>query len=346
VTTARAVLPDHTDPERVTVDRDTIPDNLLAQLRALHRARPEALDADLPELGLARFTGGRNNRVYRWSSPRGLACLTLYRTDKRDRARCEWTALRHLGEHGITTAGTAFWHDPHPELPAVGLRFVPGLPITKLDMPSKALPAMVTALRQIRQVPLGPFATLGRLDSATDFVRRITSTWPEQLRQHSDDALTRDMTALLTTWHHRGDAAVLAEPAPLVFSHGDGNLDNWLWHDYISAIYVLDWEFAGHSDAAYDAAELIEHPSARTIDDDLWLALAARTRRRRRPEPSPVRRRPPHRGSALAGHALETPPRPGVRLRAAVATHPHAAHGQRRMIEQEKRECGRTRAPC
>lgn len=81
------------------------------------------------------------------------------------------------------------------------------------------------------------------------------------------------MTALITTWRERGDATVLAAPAPLVFSHGDGNLDNWLWHDFISAIYVLDWEFAGHSDAAYDAAELIEHPSARTIDDDLWLAL-------------------------------------------------------------------------
>lgn len=273
MTAARAVLPDHTELEHVTVDRDTIPDDLLAQLRALHRARPEALDADLPELGLTRLTGGRNNRVYRWSSSRGLACLKLYRTDKRDRARCEWTALRHLGEHGITAAGAAFWHDPHPELPAVGLRFVPGLPITKLDTPSKALPAMVTALRQIRQVPLGPFATLGRLDSASDFVRRITRTWPEQLRQHPDDALTRDMTALVTAWHERGDAAVLAEPAPLGFSHGDGNLDNWLWHDFISAIYVLDWEFAGHSDAAYDAAELIEHPSARAIDDDLWLAL-------------------------------------------------------------------------
>jgi aminoglycoside phosphotransferase (APT) family kinase protein len=181
--------------------------------------------------------------------------------------------LRHLGEHGVTAAGAAFWHDPHPELPAVGLRFVPGQPITRAEMPSKALPAMVTALRQIHQVPLGPFATLGRLDSASDFVRRITSTWPEQLRQHPDEALTRDMSALIIAWQDHGDAVVLAEPAPLVLSHGDGNLDNWLWHDFISAVYVLDWEFAGHSDVAYDAAELIEHPSARAIDDELWLAL-------------------------------------------------------------------------
>jgi hypothetical protein len=30
------------------------------------------------------------------------------------------------------------------------------------------------------------------------------------------------MAALLAAWHDRGDAAVLAEPAPQVFSHGDG----------------------------------------------------------------------------------------------------------------------------
>jgi aminoglycoside phosphotransferase (APT) family kinase protein len=188
-------------------------------------------------------------------------CLKLYRTDRHDRARCEWTALRHLADHGVTAACAPFWHAPHSELPALGMRLVPGNRLTTLSTPSTAVPAMATVLSQIRQVPLGPFASLGRLDSASDFIRRIT-TWPEQLRLYPDEPVTRDMTALLAAWHDRGDAAVLAEPAPQVFSHGDGNLDNWLWHDFTSATYVLDWEFAGHSDAAYDAAELIEHPSA------------------------------------------------------------------------------------
>jgi hypothetical protein len=273
VNAARALLSEHTDPEHATMDHDTIPHDLLAELRILHREQPGALDADLSQHGLIQLTGGRNNRVYRWSSPRGPVCLKLYRTDKRDRARCEWTALRHLADHGVTVACTALWHDPHPELPAVGLRLVPGRPITALDTPSAALPAMVSALGQIRQVPLGPFASLGRLDAASDFIRRITTTWPEQLHEYPDEPLTRDMTTMIATWHDRGDGTVLAEPAPLVLSHGDGNLDNWHWHDYISAIYALDWEYAGHSDAAYDAAELIEHPSARAIDDDLWLAL-------------------------------------------------------------------------
>lgn len=255
------------------MDHHTIPHELLAELRVLHRERPNALGADLPEHGLTQLTGGRNNRVYRWSGPRGPVCLKLYRTDKRDRARCEWTALRHLADNGVTVACTALWHDPHPELPAVGLRLVPGRPITALETPRAALQAMVTALGQIRQVPLGPFASLGRLDSASDFIRRITTTWPEQLHECPDEPLSRDMTAMIRAWHDRGDATVLAEPAPRVLSHGDGNLDNWHWHDFISTIYALDWEFAGHSDAAYDAAELIEHPSARAFDDDLWLAL-------------------------------------------------------------------------
>jgi aminoglycoside phosphotransferase (APT) family kinase protein len=254
------------------LNRETIPCSLLAELRALHRTRPDALDGDLTQLGLTKLPGGRNNRVYRWGSPFGPACLKLYRTDRRDRAKCEWTALRHLAEHGVAAACSGFWYDPHPELPAVGLRLVPGLPVTALTTPSTALPAVVSALGQIRRVPLGPFANLGRLDAAHDFVRRIT-TWSEQLHHGPDDALTRDMTALIANWHEDGDVAALAEPAPLVLSHGDGNLDNWLWHDFISTIYVLDWEFAGHSDAAYDAAELVEHPSARTIHDDLWLAL-------------------------------------------------------------------------
>jgi aminoglycoside phosphotransferase (APT) family kinase protein len=254
------------------LDRDTIPHSLLAELRALHRTRPEALNGDLTQFGLTRLAGGRNNRVYRWSSPSGPACLKLYRTDRRDRAKCEWTALRHLAAHGVVAACSAFWYAPDPELPALGLRLVPGVLVTGLATPSSALPAMVTALGQIRGVPLGPFANLGRLDAAHDFVRRIT-TWSEQLHHGPDDAVTRDMRGLIATWHDCGDVAVLAEPAPLVFSHGDGNLDNWLWHDFISTIYVLDWEFAGHSDAAYDAAELIEHPSARAIHDDLWLAL-------------------------------------------------------------------------
>src|SRR5262249_1157982 len=147
----------------------------LAELRTLGRARPAALDDDLRQLALTRLHLGRNNRVFQWNSPHGPLCIKLYRTDKRDRARCEWTALCHLAAHGVTAVRHPLWHDPHPDLPAVGMNMIPGQSLTTLKEPQVTLPVLVTTLDQIRGVPLGPFANLGRLGSATDYIRRITT---------------------------------------------------------------------------------------------------------------------------------------------------------------------------
>ncbi|ADJ48180.1 hypothetical protein AMES_6355 [Amycolatopsis mediterranei S699] len=78
-------------------------------------------------------------------------------------------------------------------------------------------------------------------------------------------------------------------------------------------IYALDWEFAGHSDAAYDLAELIEHPSTRAIDDDPWLALLpglGSTTARRAADSSPHAAPPPCAGFLVtsANRARRLPP--------------------------------------
>src|SRR5690349_20297717 len=195
----------------------TPPAALLSHLRALHRAEPDALNHDLPELGLRPLVGARNNRVYAWNSPDGEVCLKLYRTDKRDRAGCEHTALHHIATHGITAGPQPLWHDPHPELPAVAMTFLSGDPIPHLTTDlDRAIHAAIDVQSQLRQLPLGPFADLPRVDSATNYLRRITEVWPAQLRQHPDDPLTADLTKLLATWHDHGDAATLAQPAPRV----------------------------------------------------------------------------------------------------------------------------------
>jgi hypothetical protein len=265
-------MPTNPTPNTSLMDRTAIPHELLDELRTLCRVRPAALDDDLPQFALTRLHRSRNNRLFRWNSPLGPICIKLYRTDKRDRARCEWTALHHLAAHGITAIRQPLWHDPHPDLPAVGMSLIPGQPITTLNEPQVTLPALVTTLDQIRSIPLGPFANLGRLGSATDYFRRIT-IWSEHLSRQPDDPGTRDLISLHKRWLNSGDVAMLAQPAPPVLSSGDSNLDNWLWHSYTSALYVLDWEFAGYSDLAYDTAELIEHPSARILDDARWLTL-------------------------------------------------------------------------
>jgi Ser/Thr protein kinase RdoA (MazF antagonist) len=248
-----------------------VPTDLLDELHDFHRRNPSMLDHDLPGLRLRSLTGGRNNQVFTWDGPDGEICLKLYRTDKRDRATSEYQALTQVAACGITAAPHPLWHDPDPELPAVAMTMVAGQPVPGLAEPTTALPAVVAVLGELREIPLGPFADTPRVHSAALNMRRITEIWPSQLDRYNDEPLTADMWSLLLAWDHRGDAAVLTEPAPRILSRGDSNLLNWLWNE--PNAYAVDWEFVGYSDTAYDAAELVEHLSAHAIDDKRWISL-------------------------------------------------------------------------
>ncbi len=253
----------------------TIPRDLLAELRQLHRNEPARLDGPLSDLGLTPLPGGHNNRVYRWDSPEGPVCLKLYRTDKRNRSGSEALALVHLEQHGVGGVPRVLWHDDHDVLPAAALTLLPGAPLEADAHLGKPWPALIETMREMLDVPVGPFAELPRSESADHYIHRITQVWAPALRETEPDPLTRDLEAMLAVWEETGDARTLATPAPQVFSHGDSNLLNWLWNEQDGTISVVDFEFAGYSDLAYEAAELIEHISIRHIDDDTLRALVA-----------------------------------------------------------------------
>ena len=46
---------------------------------------------------------------------------------------------------------------------------------------------------------------------------------------------------------------------------------NWHWQD--GTVFCVDFEFAGHSDVAFDVADLVEHISARVVPDSTWSDL-------------------------------------------------------------------------
>ncbi|GAA0988293.1 aminoglycoside phosphotransferase family protein [Nocardiopsis tropica] len=251
-----------------------VPTDALAELRRIHEHEPALLDGPLPEWGLTPLSGGRSNRVYRWDSPAGPVCLKLYRTDKRDRSGSEALALSHLERHGVDRVPRLLWHDDHDVLPAAALTLLPGALLEADAHLGRPWPALVEKLREMLNVPVGPFAELSRSESADHYIHRITRVWAPALREAEPGPLTRDLEAMLAVWEDAGDAHTLAAPAPRVFSHGDSNLLNWLWNEATGTIAVVDFEFAGYSDTAYEAAELVEHISMRHIDDDTLRALA------------------------------------------------------------------------
>jgi hypothetical protein len=258
-------------PLATDTDRTAPPVELLTALRRT----PEVDETTLQTWGLRALGGGRNNSVYLWTQPDGAkVCIKLYRRTDRNRVDREWHGLSHVAN--LACAPRPLWRDDHDEHPAIGMSVVPGVPIVQAAAdPLGALKAVAETTRSIQELPLvGPLARLERVDSIGHYLLRLTEQWPGQLADAADDPQTRDMLALLRRWTETNDAAVLARPAPRVLSRGDANLLNW-HADRDGRVYVVDWEFAGFSDAAVDAADHIEHISARALPDEMWQAVEA-----------------------------------------------------------------------
>ncbi|RGC65496.1 Phosphotransferase enzyme family protein [Micromonospora sp. MW-13] len=108
--------------------------------------------------------------------------------------------------------------------------------------------------------------------NATDpYIVRLTQAWPELLASRPDDPLTPVMQQLLAAWQRSGDADLVTAPATPVLSRGDANLLNWMTTDDSAA--CVDFEYAGFSNLAFDAADLIEHISGRAVPDSKWTQL-------------------------------------------------------------------------
>jgi hypothetical protein len=250
------------------------PRDVLAVLRA-HAARAAGED-QLLTIGAQPLSGGRNNAAYQWESADGPVCVKIYRVDDRRRAEREWLSLDFLSGHHVQGAPAPLWADPDPGQPAIAMTFLPGRPFPETGDRRGPLRALAAVQRQYAELPLpAELAALERIDSASHYIHRITSIWAPVISSHPRDALTRDLLQILSEWEDSGDAAVLAEPARRIFSRGDSNLLNWLWDG--ASIRVVDYEFAGYSDLAFDCADLTEHISSREagIDDQAWAEIVS-----------------------------------------------------------------------
>ncbi|ATY16992.1 thymidylate kinase (plasmid) [Amycolatopsis sp. AA4] len=252
----------------------TAPADLLNALRTARAAGADALAASLDELGLHPLDGGRNNDVFAWTTAATPICIKLYRKTDRQRVEREWHGLAHAAGLGI--APKPLWLDDDPEQPALGMTLLPGSPILDVLDPASAIKALADTTRALQNVPLKePLASLERVGSVRHHIARLTDVWPGQLAAAADDPLTPEMLTLLRRWENSGDAELLAQPAARVYSRGDANLLNWLHDGESESTYVADFEFSGCSDIAVDAADHIEHISARAIPDDVWTGAEA-----------------------------------------------------------------------
>ncbi|MDX3097090.1 aminoglycoside phosphotransferase family protein [Streptomyces sp. ME19-03-3] len=251
------------------------PAELLTDLRGARTCSETRFKGVLADRGLRPLTGGFQNHVYAWDDPEaGPICIKVYaKGNHRRRVDREWAALTLLAEHQADGVPRPLWLDQHDEVPAIGMTLLKGTPLMESPDREAALRGLAQTTERLHAVPLsGLMAELERMDSGSHYMLRLTGSWPELLACHEDDPLTTDMRALLTAWHASGDAELVGDKsAPAVLSRGDSNLNNWL-RDGTSSPCV-DFEYSGHGTVHFDAADLIEHISAREIPDSTWITL-------------------------------------------------------------------------
>ncbi|HEY0539362.1 MAG TPA: phosphotransferase [Actinoallomurus sp.] len=179
----------------------------------------------------------------------------------------EWRALRLLAEHAPGLAPAPVRADLEAEPPSVTMSRLDGVPLAA-PVTAEQLAALAEAVQTVQHaIPPEVLRDLPfRLLHPLDALRHLRG-WCARRPPPADDPLVARAFGAVTDWVARPylEAVFVDEPSP-VFGLGDGNLANYLWDG--TRIRIVDFEYSGRSDRAYELAEVVEHVTA-WVDDAL-----------------------------------------------------------------------------
>ncbi len=234
--------------------------------------RGEADRADVRrvrELVLRRLDGGRNNSVFSFQHGSKHLCLKIYRADRRRRAATEWHALTRLWRYGYDFVPQPFHHYADQSQPAVVMEFIGRTWLGERRLSRAQLESLLEAHQRLYRITPDSSDTQFRPSTGNSRVlvpRVAGGEWGADPRR--GDPLAEEAYALWQAWRKGGDPALLLEPAGRVLSSGDPNLANCCWGR--RRLRIVDFEYCGWSDRAFDLADLVEHVQSRGTPDEDW----------------------------------------------------------------------------
>lgn len=257
-----------------------MPDPPLASVtEAAYRRRAgaaAAADLDvLGQVGLQPLDGGMNNALYRLRHAGRDLCLKLPVVDSSRRAEREWVMLSLLARRGHPRVPEPVWHTFRSGRPAIIMTFVPGEPLSDADLQPEQLDAITEALTDLYSItpadvpePVAEVAT-----PAPAMLHRLRAQWatPGAVA----DPGRQQAAQLWHRWAQGPDPeTILRPPAGRVLGRGDPSLANLLWGG--AHVTLLDFEYSGWTDPAYELADLVEHPRSRGTPNATWDAFVDR----------------------------------------------------------------------
>ncbi len=194
----------------------------------------------------------------------GQRVTKTYRQWDRGEARREWDCLSLLHRHRPGLAPEPLQHELDADPPSIVMTRVPGVSLADVGRlaPEQCAGVVVALERLHTAIPATTLADVPlRRFHAAEAVTELR-TWMAKGHDAGDDDLTSSALDEAGRWLGSQDADSLASAAGTpVFTHGDGNLSNFVWSDRTGRASVVDLEDAGRSDRAYELADLTEHIS-------------------------------------------------------------------------------------
>ncbi|MGH8887691.1 MAG: phosphotransferase family protein [Egibacteraceae bacterium] len=242
--------------------------------RTWHGAGTSQDRARFAEFEVQRLYGGRNNPLYRFRPPGGRwCCLKLHLVDDRQRAQREWQALRLLSGRGEPAVPRPVYHRPSDSRPALVMEFLDGTPLGDRSLGPARLAALRAALQAMYTITPDKVhePMLEVVTTAAGMVKRMRERWRVLAGKPPIDGTRASLLDAWRAWNAGPDPQFLSASAPAVFGRGDPSLGNCLWDG--SRVALVDFEYAGWTDRAFELGDLVEHPQSRATPDTTWEQL-------------------------------------------------------------------------
>lgn len=184
-----------------------------------------------------------------------------FRSWSLDQHRREWSALTLLAEYAPGLAPAPVRADLAGEPPSVVMSRLDGSPLSA-PMTAGRLGALAESLATAQRA-IPPEVLRGlpfRLVHPRDALGQLRAGCGRRPPVGADP-LVVEAFGEVTGWVARPRLEeVFGAELPPVFGLGDGNLANYLWDG--SRVRLVDFEYSGRGDLAYELAEAVEHVSA------------------------------------------------------------------------------------
>lgn len=220
--------------------------------------------SDLATYGLVRLSGGMNHDVFVPTEAPNLV-VKVFRPVDYGAAEHEWGALVALASNGIAP-------DPiHFDLgspPIVVMSRVSGC-----ALPGSALGAdhalRIDAAHRLVHLA-APWHPIRRPPAGIRSAQKTFASdeWPDM-----GTSIEMEAWRAAKGWIANVDIDELFWSPTTTFSHGDPNLTNYLWSE--NGLVLIDWEYSDFSDPVLELANVAEHASTRTLQDEFLATLFA-----------------------------------------------------------------------